>query len=356
MKKESDLPTTIRDIAKLANVSIATVSRVVNSPEKVEESTRARIKQIMQELDYRPNALARGLKVSSTKTIAIMIPDINNLFYPAVVRGTEDTFEKNDYSVFLCNTDKDIEKEIRYINVLLEKRVDGIIFMGTRPVQKKENEHIIELSRKIPVVLVNDYILGANIYAVLTDEVEGAYNAVEYLIKLGHKKIAHVTGEIDVFTTYQNKYKGYEMAMKDHGLQINGAYVASDAPYPEGGYAAAKKLLQQKDRPTAIFAASDQIAMGVMKAIAENSLGVPRDISVVGYANVPISGDLWPELTTVDQFPYETGKIAAEVMTSILSGNNTLQKKVILEPQLLIRKSCRDLNTEFSSSIGKDRK
>jgi LacI family transcriptional regulator len=337
------LSITIKDIARIANVSTATVSRAINSPEKVGEEKKALIGRIMNELDFQPNALARGLIKKSTKTIGIFIPDINNMFYPAVVRGTEDTFEKNDYNVFLCNTDKDIEKEKKYINALLEKRVDGIIIMGTRPVDGKKNEHIRALCNKIPVLLVNDTIIGSNAYSVLTDEVEGAYRAVSYLIGLGHRKIAYVTGESDLYTTYRNKQKGYEAAMKDNGIEVRECYIVSGLPYPEGGYRGASRLLELDEAPTAIFAASDQIAMGAMKAAYEKGCRIPDDISIVGYANIPISADLYPELTTVDQFPYETGRLAAEVFTDILSGREPRQKKILLEPRLVIRKSCRQL-------------
>lgn len=336
------MPTNIKDIAKLAKVSTATVSRVLNSPEKVKEETKALIEKIMIELNFQPNALARGLIKKTTRTVGIIIPDINNLFYPAVVRGIEDTLEKNDYNVFLCNTDKDISKEKKYINTLLEKRVDGIIFMGTRPIDSSKNEHIKQLSNDIPVLMVNDFILGAKVYSVMTDEVEGAYKAVNYLIELGHKKIAYVTGESN-YTTYQNKFKGYEMALSDHGIMINQAYIVSDLPYPQGGFRGAMKLFELEELPTAVFAASDQIAMGVIKAAFEKGYKVPEDISVIGYANIPISADIYPELTTVDQFPYETGKLSAEILVKIINGEELRQKKIIMEPRLLIRKSCKKL-------------
>lgn len=330
----------IIDVARKANVSTATVSRVINSPELVKPETREAVERVIKELDYQPNALARSLIQRNTKSIGILIPDINNLFYPAVVRGAEDKFEDKQYSIFLCNTDKDIEKEQAYIKLLLEKRVDGLVIMGTRPIDGSMNEHIRTLCKKLPVVMVNDTIIGADLYSVLTDEVEGAYNAVNYLIGLGHKKIAYVTGEIDKYTTYQNKYKGYEMAMQQHGYTISPEYIVADLPYASGGQRATKKLIDYKDRPTAIFCASDQIAMGVMKACFENGLKIPDDISVVGYSNVPISEDLYPELTTVNQFPYETGRIVAEMMMNILEGRQPSQKKIMMSPELLVRKSC----------------
>lgn len=330
---------TIKDIAKMAKVSTATVSRVLNSTDKVSEEKKELINNIMYEMNYQPNALARGLIKKETKTIGVLIPDIDNLFYPAVVRGIEDELGINDYNVFLCNTDKDIEKEKKYINTLLEKRVDGIIFMGTRPIDLEKNEHILRLSSKLPILMVNDFILGAGIYSVLTDEIDGAYKAVKYLLGLGHKKIAYVTGEAD-YTTYKNKQEGYESALREHAIPVNPLYIVRDLPYPEGGKRAAKRLFElEENRPTAIFAGSDQIAMGVMKAAYEVGYRIPDDISVVGFANVPISADLCPGLTTVDQFPYETGKLAANTLTKIICGLELKQRKFIIEPQLIIRES-----------------
>ncbi len=334
---------TIKDIAKKANVSIATVSRVLNDSDLVSEETKEHIKKIIKEMDYQPNALARGLITNKTKVVGVMIPDINNLFYPAVVRGIEDFLEQNDYNTFLCNTDNDIAKEKKYINTLIKNRVEGIILMGTRPIDPKKNEHINGVGTKLPVVMINDYVVGSNVYCVLTDEVEGAYMAVKYLIELGHKKIAYVTGEKD-YTTYLNKQIGYEMALREYDIKINPDYIIRDTPYPEGGARAAFKLLYNMDsKPTAIFTGSDQIAMGIMKAAYEMGLKIPEDLSIIGYANMPISADLYPELTTVNQYPYETGKMAADILIRIINGEKLRQKKYIIDPELLVRKSCRSL-------------
>ncbi len=334
------MSTTIKDIAKMANVSTATVSRVLNSPNLVSEEKKELINKIIYELNYQPNALARGLIKKETKTVGVLIPDIDNLFYPAVVRGIEDVLGSKDYNVFICNTDKDVEKEKKYINTLLEKRVDGIIFMGTRPIAPEKNEHIIRLSNKLPVLLINDSIGGTDIYSVLSDEVEGAYKAVKHLLDLGHRKIAYVTGEAD-YTTYRNKQEGYESALRDYEVSINPLYIVRDLPYPEGGKKAAEKLFDLgENKPSAIFAASDQMAMGVMKAAYERGYRIPEDLSIVGYANIPISADLFPGLTTVDQFPYETGKFASETLTKIISGQELKQNKFIIKPQLVKRQSC----------------
>lgn len=330
---------TIKDIAKMANVSTASVSRVLNNPEKVKADTRAVIEDIIKKNNFKPNALARGLLKNATNTIGVVIPDINNLFYPAVIRGIEDYFEQMNYNIFLCNTDIKIEKEIKYVNTLLEKRVDGILFLGTRPVDQSKSNHIKALSERIPVLIINDTILGSKVYSVVTDEIEGAYKIVKYLLELGHTRIAHITGDSE-YSTYQNKKEGYLTALGEHHIKLGDDYIIKDVPYPEGGYRAAMKLLDMAGAPTAIFTASDQIAVGVIKAVFEKGYRIPEDISIAGYANIPMSGYLYPELTTVDQFPYETGRIAAETLYKLINGEKLMQKRIILEPQLLIRKSC----------------
>lgn len=331
---------TIKDVARLANVSTATVSRAINSPEKVSEDKRQLIERVIQETNYFPNALARGLIQARTGTIGVIIPDINNLFYPAVVRGLEDSLERNGYNLFLCNTDQYIDKEIKYINALLEKRVDGVVLMGTRPIDPKKNLHIKALSRRVPVVMINDYVVGSEAYSVLSDEVDGAYDAVKYLIELGHTRIAYFSGD-SAYTTYINKQKGYEMALSESKIPIREKYIFRDVADEEGGARSASKMLAGEfPKPTAIFAASDQTALGVIKTVFEAHLRVPEDYSIVGYANVPISSRLYPELTTINQFPYETGKMAAELLTRVIAGEKPNQRKFIVEPKLIVRNSC----------------
>lgn len=220
--------------------------------------------------------------------------------------------------------------------------MDGIIFIGTRPVDPKKNEHIKRLDNKIPVLMINDFLIDTKIYFFLTDEVKDAYEAVDYLIKNGHKKIAYITGEMD-YTTYKNKLKGYELALEQNKIELREDYIIKDVPYADGGYRATMKVFDLESAPTAIFAASDQMAMGVIKATCEKGYRVPEDISIIGYGNVPISADLSPELTTVDQFPYNTGTRGAEMLLKVLDGQQLEENKVIMEPKLLIRKSCKEI-------------
>ncbi len=333
---------TIIDIAKLANVSTATVSRVINDPKVVKEETRKKVQEVIEKLHYTPNGLARGLITNSTKTIGLMMQDINNMYYPAVIRGVEDEFTENDYGLFICSTDGLIDKEIRHINSLLERRVDGIILLGTRPIGISNNQHILKASKKMPVVTLNDSILGLDIYSVQNEEINGAYEAVKYLINLGHKRIAIINGNGN-FTTYVYKQTGYERALLENDIEIKPEYSIKVDPYESGGYEGIQRLLQVKERPTAVLAASDQISIGIYKAIYQSGYRIPDDFSVIGFGGIALANELYPGLTTVNQFPYELGRTAARMIVNVLSGKEIDNKQEIIDCELILRNSCRNI-------------
>jgi len=214
------------------------------------------------------------------------------------------------------------------------------MFLGTRPTGN--NDHLLELSSEIPVLLINDYIIGANIYSVMIDEVEGAYKAVDYLIQQGHQKIAFINGDVD-YTTYRYKRRGYDKALKDHGIETDESFIIKEDPHEDGGYRSVKKLFELEEQPTAIFTASDQIAIGVIKGIYEKSLTIPGDFSIIGFSDIPIAKQLYPELTTINQFADKIGNMAAKIIMNLIAGEEMEQKRFLLEPKLSIRKSCRNI-------------
>lgn len=332
---------TIRDIAQKSNVSIATVSRVLNNSANVSGETRIKVEKAIRELHYTPPALKRNFLRESTDTIGLLLPDIKNIFYPTIIRGIEEELEKNDYNFFLCITDENIDKEKKYLNTLLKKGVEGIVFLGTRPTEVT-SEHVVNLSQRMPVLIINDYIIGSNVYSVMTDEVDGAYKAIRYLIDLGHTKIAFINGDVE-FTTYRYKFRGYEHALLDNKVPVRDEYIIKETPYEIGGYRGAKKLLALQDPPTAIFTASDQIAVGVIRAISEEGYSIPDDFSLVGFSDIPLAAELCPPLTTVNQFPYKTGKLAASIIMKLIRNEELEQRKIILETHLSIRKSCQSI-------------
>ncbi len=331
---------TIKDIAEIANVSISTVSRVINNPELVKEETRLKVQQAIKEMKFKPNALARGLIQNSSKAIGVVVQDIQNIFYTPVIRGIEEILNENHHSIFLCNTDGSVEKEVECLDSLLGRRADGIIFLGTRPAGVVENKHIFMLQKEVPIVMMFDHIQGLDVITVRNDEIQAAYDAVNYLAKLGHKKIAFINGE-GIFSTYLRKQTGYHKALLENDLPIRPEYEIEVQPYEDGGYKGVNRLLDIKNKPTAVFTVGDQAAIGVYKGAYERGYKIPDDLSVIGFGNVPMTRAIYPEMTTVNQYPYEAGCIAAEVMVKTLKGEKIEDKDIIIDTDIVERKSCR---------------
>ena len=259
---------TIKDIAEKVNTSVATVSRVINNKGYISEEKRIAVEKAIKELNYTPQRV-HSSAAKQIKTIGLIIPDMYNLYYIPVLHGLDDELSTHNFNLFLCNSHENIEKEKKYLNNLIVKEVDGIIVLGTRPITGT-NKHIIAISKKLPTLVINDYIFGSQVCSVMTDEAEGTYRAINYLIQLGHRKIAFINGDVD-YTTYRYKQEGYEKALHDHHIHINPAFLVKEDPHEEGGYLGASKLLKAKERPTAIFTASDQIAIGVIKPFMSTS-------------------------------------------------------------------------------------
>lgn len=329
---------TIKTIAELANVSTATVSRFFNSPESVSEKKRRVLEKIVEEQHYKPNELARGLIKNTSNMIGVILPDINNIYFSPIMLGVETELEVRGYSTLICNTHGNIEKEKEYIAALRSHKVAGIVFIGTRPDDQSKSKHIIELAEKLPVVLINDYLDNGNVNAVLTNEEKGMAQAVEYLHALGHRHIAFLNSKLPM-TTYRYKADGFRMVAEKLGITEQVMYFYGE-PYECGGHAAVSQLLDGDLRPTAIVTANDQMAIGAIRAIFEHGMRVPGDISVIGYSNTPISGEIYPRLTTVDQYPFLTGKKSAQLLLQQINDPSPVRGAVNLETKLVIRDSC----------------
>lgn len=334
---------TIKDVAKRADTSITTVSRLMNKSGYVSKEAKKRIDKAIKDLDYKPNVMAQGLinKSLSMKTVGILIPDMQNLFYPAILTGLEDELERHGYSIFLCITNRGQDMEKKYIDTLLGKNVDAIIFAAACA-RENSADYLVELSEKVPALLINDYIIGSDICSVMADEVGGAYKAATYLLGLGHTKIGFINGNADR-TTYRQKQEGYEKALAVNEIKPNNKYLMRETPNEQGGYKGAKKFLALSDPPTAIFAASDQMAIGVIRAVLEVGYSIPEDFSLIGFSNIPLAAEVYPQLTTIDQFPYKTGKLVGEMVMKMINKEDLTQRRILIEPKLLIRKTCREL-------------
>jgi len=329
---------TIKDVAERADVCIATVSRVINNHPNISNKTRKLVLDAMEDLNYTPYY---RLASKSTKVVGVLVPDINNMYYPTVLKAIEKEFLKSNYNIFFCHTAENIDEEKRYLDTLLNKNVEGLIFFSARPKDSK-NHYIEDISKRIPVLMINDYLSGSNVYSVMSDGVEGLYQATKYLIDLGHRKIGFINGNLN-YSSYNDKLLGYKNALTDNEIEINDDYILFETPYTRGGYNGVKKLFKLREKPTAILTASDQIAIGAMKAIYEEGYLIPKDFSIIGYANIPIGEDIYPGLTTVNQFGEKIGKTAAQIIMGAINTDYVGPKKTLIHPELKIRNSCRVL-------------
>ena len=324
----------ILDVALKAGVSIATVSRVVNkSDHKVNPTTRERVLEAIRELDYRPNALAKGLLMKKTMTIGIIIPDISNPYYAEIVRGIQDTADQAGYAVLIHNTDGKQERIIRHIYILREKSVDGVIFCGGIINGYETLSILKELKERVVVVGRHE----VDFPAVMVDNMGGATQAVEHLIDLGHRLIGCIGGP-DGSPTAVDRLTGYRNALAQNGIALDERLVKRGTWSPESGYLLARELLAGPERPTAVFSANDQMAFGVIKAAREMGLNVPKDLAVVGFDNVPPGSYFDPPLTTVEIPMYDIGVATMRMLIDLLSGE-PFEKLRLFKTKLLVRGS-----------------
>jgi LacI family transcriptional regulator len=327
---------TIKDIAKKAGVSYATVSRALNNHPEINIETRKKVLRIANEFGYQPNAIARGLVKKETKTLGLLIPDITNPFFPEVARGIEDAANEKGYTIFLCNTNWSLEREVNYLNVLRQKQVDGILIA---PASEKIDhlKKILSQWSKNTVSITRVNI--SNVTSVLIDNVQGARMAVEHLLNRGYRKIAFIGGLIDI-SANQERLQGYQEALADNEVKQNPDYIASGDFKRESGHQIMQRLLMLKARPDAVFAANDLLALGAIQAIREAGLTIPDDVAVCGFDDIEFASLPEIQLTTVSQPKYEMGKLALETLIDqIKAEERTVARKIMLEPNLIVRKT-----------------
>jgi LacI family transcriptional regulator len=325
----------IRKVAQMAGVSISTVSLVFNQPARVSEATRFKVLAIAEKLNYRPNRIARSLVTKRTKIIGLVLPDITDPFFPEVARGVEDTLNDCGYSVILCNTDNNIEKEIKYITLLYEQQVDGIILA---PVGKKLEHIQFIIDKGKPLVFIDRTIDSLPVSYVVADNLNGGYLAVKYLLQNGHRQIACIAGE-PMIQSSEERIQGYKNALYEYQLPIDETLIYYTNFKSDGGYKATKNLLSKRLNIDAFFVVSDIVAYGVLDALHEAGIQVPEDISVIGFDDIPFSKYLHIPLTTIHQPRYELGKEAAQVILSLVSNRKKIIYQKKLDVSLVVRDS-----------------
>lgn len=328
----------IRKVSQKVGVSVATVSRVLNHPELVSEDTRKKVLEAMRELDFVPNSVARSLAMNKTSTIGLVIPNILNPLYPKIAKGVEDVVYKKGYNILLSNTEYDISREKESIEMLLGKKVDGLIICSSL----LEQEDIDKIKKQdTPIVFLGGLIEDNGLNIVYTDYLLGAYLAINHLINTGYRKIAYIGGTMNKRENIE-KLEGYKKAMNESGIELKSEYILEAKGDIESGYLAFKKLLRLDIKPEAIFTANDLMAFGVIDAIKDLGYSVPDNFAVVGFDDISMSSLIEPKLTTVTHPVYRMGLTAARLLIDEIESSceENFKQKIFIQPTLKIRKSC----------------
>lgn len=324
----------LRDVAKAAKVSVGTVSNVLNRPEVVAPETLARVQGTIKDLGFVPNGFARHLRSGHSRTLGLIVPDVANPFFTEVARGVEDAASKRDYAVFLCNSDESASKEDRYINVLIEQQVRGVLIT---PTDVKSDRLDAMRNRGIAVALVDREIKGRKQCSVSVDDVHGGQLGIEYLTGLGHTDIAWVCGP-DSIPQVADRGAGVAKAAKFAGAKVE--TIRIPLHNTAQGEEAAKKILALKTTPTAIFCANDLVALGVMRTLRENKFKIPEQVSVLGYDDIEFAASAAVPLSSISQPAYQMGVTAADLLLNECEEADTHEHQQIrFQPQLVERAS-----------------
>ena len=326
---------TIYDVAALAGVSTASVSRLLNGKGQIAPATRAAIEAAVRQLGYQPNVVARSLVTKSTQTIALLLPEITNPFYGALVSGIEQRTLELGYTLLLCTTRGDPLREELYLDLLRSKQVDGALVDGLVLPPERISRFV---SEGFPIVCLDRSIDAPSVPLVQVDNKLGARIAAEHLLELGHTRIAHVTGD-PALRISRDRADGYAAALRDAGIDPAPELVAPGGFTEDGGYEATRTLLARRPRPTAVFAANDLSAVGVIEAIVEKGLRVPDDVSVVGFDDLRLAAYTTPPLTTIHQPAREIGERATSLLLDLTTGKKVRRLRHLLPPELVVRRS-----------------
>lgn len=326
----------IKDVAKEAKVSIATVSRVLNGIEVVNEETQKRVREAVEKLGYRPNIIARSLKTQRTRTIGILIPDISNSLYPEIVRGIEDVANIYNYNIILCNSDLNLDKEKEYIYVLKEKMVDGLLFMSN-----SLDEDVLNILQKLNMktVLIETTVDNKNIPNITIDNINAAKEGVNKLISNGRKKILYIGDHEEALNASAHRFKGYKQALSENGIKFDKKLVCFCKPFLNNGYDYIEKKLKDKVAFDGVFCTCDELAMGAINALRNNNVNVPEDCEVVGFNNILMSSVFHPKLTTVDPSSYDLGSIGMRVLLKIINNEHVDNLNYVVPHHLIERES-----------------
>jgi LacI family transcriptional regulator len=329
---------TLKEVASLAKVSTATVSNVINNTKHVSESVKQQVFDAMEALNYKPNEIAKSLRVQQSRLIGILISDISNDFISKVVKGIENTLSEIGYNVLLCSTDSDFEKEKEYLNVFMGKRIDGLIISSSGTGDYEHYEDL--LKAKVPVVFLNRCPDHFPSNMVMTNNIKGAYIATEHLIKHGHKKIGIITGPLH-FSTGRDRFIGYQRALEDYGIPFKKEIVLEGCFNIESGYELTKRLFEENMDVEALFISNNSMSLGAYKYIKEQGIKIPEEIAIYGYDDPEWADIVDPPLSGIKQPAYQLGIYAAKKIVDTVQGICTETRGIkYLDPEMVVRRSC----------------
>ena len=331
---------TVKDVAEKSGVSVSTVSHVINGTRFVSEDLKTRVRKAMDELEYKPNLIARSLRTKRSNVLGLILADITNPYYSEIARNIEYLGHQKGYTVILCNSEGTPIKEEFYINRLMETRVDGIIIVSSKIHQQKLEEMV---GRDLPVILIDKHGAGIHMDLIAIDEFEGGKMATEHLISLGHRRIACING---VSENYLNldRLRGFRAAMENAGLDVDEQLIISSGFDVNAGFRAGIGLLEMEKRPTAIFATGDLIAYGVIQAAHQMRIDVPGELSVVGFDDIYLSKIFVPPLTTVSQPLYEISEAAINCFFERMDNTQKTGRTIHYNIHLEVRESTGPVN------------
>lgn len=339
MKKDQRLNTnaaTIKDVAKLANVSKSTVSRFTNNQGSVSMEAEIRIKEAIETLKYRPNSVARALKAKSTKSLGLIIPSIENPVFPPMVKVIEDTARKYGFSTILCNSEGDIELEVKYLELLIEKQIDGIIFNA---IGKYDERFQLVKESNTPIIILGKKLEHFQTTNVTTNNYFGAYMAVEHIIKTGMRDIVFLSGSNESSSAIDDRFEGYKAALKANSIKYNEELVVKHDRTFDGGISAINELISRKLKFDSIFASNDLMAIGAMERLSEHNYNIPQDVSIIGYDDILSSRIIKPRLSTVANPVSILGVEAVKTILRMIYTKKDKYEEFIFEPKLVIRET-----------------
>lgn len=332
---------TIYDIAKEAGVSIATVSKVINGKGRISAETRSAVNAIMERFDFQPSVIASALTGKKTFTLGLLVPDVSNPFFAEIARAIEDQGHQLGYSVVMCNTDNKDEKVERYISLLLQKKVDGIII--ATGIEKKE---ILEqlLAKNLPIVLIAREMPLVSVETVVVDDYAGGCLAANHLLELGHTKIA-ILAENQKVSSSRERMRGFRQTMADAGISFDENWLKICDYKVEDGKKNTLELLQNVNLPSAIFACNDLLAVGALQAAKQLKIEIPTELSIISFDNTILASVTNPTLTTIAQPMEQMGKLAVDLIVEHIKGDKHAKQRIVFRPELIIRESTASYKT-----------